>query len=112
VAAESLNSNAIAANATNIALNSDAAALANAKADTLATFSKEDGTASTAADGTDITQASMKAVDASNVKAGQDSTGLGEELDQLQQDKESGNGFLDFFKKLFGSDEDDTSGSN
>ena len=129
VAAEAVNATNIAANASNIMVNTDAitaeaaramaaesmnadsAAMANAKADALATYTDADGNMATAADGSDIAAAALKAVDGSNLRAGQDATNLGDELDALQQDVESGNGFLDFFRKLFGSDSNQEQGS-
>ena len=73
------------------------ASKANAKADALAIYSTVDGAEATATDGSDIASAAMKAVDAANARASDSAT-----VGDLGSERDSGNVFLDFFRKLFG----------
>ncbi|MBF0262405.1 MAG: hypothetical protein HQL97_11310 [Magnetococcales bacterium] len=77
----------------------DTAKRAEKKADTVATYTTSGGAAaSTTGNGSDISNAALKAVDAANAKATQTTT-----VGTLGTERDTGNVFLDFFKKLFGT---------
>ncbi|KMT66061.1 filamentous hemagglutinin N-terminal domain-containing protein [Catenovulum maritimum] len=103
-------SNAIAdvtANATEIASVKNTANIANAKADAIADFRVGEGdTAATTVEEVNNSNVVLKAVDATAATVGDETLGqLGNDVQDIEDDKNTGNGFLDFFRKLFGNSE-------